>query len=106
MRWTNLWFPVTKGSVRGDFFGRPLRPLFGSGISDIPVEGNRPDREVRWGRAHTRYFKYPSATGDHDIVTYIRKALNLGETTELAGLASRRSDPQTSMALPPQEAYE
>lgn len=38
VRWTNLYFPAV-GTFFGDWFGGPLRPLFGSGILDKPVLG-------------------------------------------------------------------
>ncbi|MFV8053151.1 hypothetical protein [Mycobacterium sp. 48b] len=104
VRWTNMWFPVTKGSVRGDFFGGPLRPLFGPGIRDIPVTGNVKGRQVRWGRAHTRYFGYPSAIGDHDIATHIRRALNLDDRNYLVD--ALEPDPNTSMTPPSPGPYE
>lgn len=43
VRWTNLYFPAV-GTFFGDWFGGPLRPLFGSGILDKPVLGNKPGR--------------------------------------------------------------
>lgn len=93
VRWTNLWFPVETGSVRGDFFGGPLQPLFGPGIRDIRVQGNTPERNARWGRAHTRYFKYPNADHEDDIAHYIRQKLDLGDTAQTAG--TQPTDPET-----------
>jgi hypothetical protein len=75
-RWTNLWFPVIRGDLRGDWFGGALRPLFGPGIRDIGVQGNKPARFKR-GTAHTEYFKHPDEGGDHDAAGHIRKALAL-----------------------------
>jgi len=75
-RWTNLWFPVIRGDLRGDWFGGPLRPLFGPGIHDIEVQGNKPARFKR-GTAHTEYFKHPDEGGDNDAAGHIRKALAL-----------------------------
>lgn len=59
LRWTNIWFPVKRGSLQGDWFGGPLQGLFDPGIRDIPVQGNIPGRLARWGRTHSRYFSYP-----------------------------------------------
>jgi len=39
VRWTNLYFPAEKG-FWGDWFGGPLRGLFGPGVLDVPVMGN------------------------------------------------------------------
>jgi hypothetical protein len=75
-RWTNLWFPVIRGDLRGDWFGGALRPLFGPGIRDIEVQGNKPARFKR-GTAHTEYFKHPDEGGDRDAAGHIRKALAL-----------------------------
>jgi hypothetical protein len=93
VRWTNLWFPVDTGSVRGDFFGGPLQTLFGPGIRDIRVMGNTAGRTVRWGLAHIHYFSYPSADADTDIAHYIRQILDLGDTAETAG--TKPTDPAT-----------
>lgn len=53
-RWTNLWFPVARGGLRGDWFGGPLAPLFGPGVRDVPAlddVGRTP------GVAHLKYFE-------------------------------------------------
>ena len=75
-RWTNLWFPVTRGSRRGDWFGGELGPLFGPGIRDIAVTGNEPERFKR-GSAHTEYFSHPDKDGDGDIAWHLRRTLAL-----------------------------
>jgi hypothetical protein len=75
-RWTNLWFPVMRGSRRGDWFGGALGPLFGAGVSDIAVSGNAPERLKR-GSAHTEYFSHPDKGTDGDIAWYLRDALAL-----------------------------
>lgn len=75
VRWTNLWFPAQLGFF-GDWFGGPLRPLFGSGILDIKVKGNKFGRLLPGG-AHSRYFSYPEDTGAKDVARYLRKALAL-----------------------------
>jgi pimeloyl-ACP methyl ester carboxylesterase len=77
VRWTNLWFPSRLG-VFGDWFGGPLRPLFGAGITDTPVTGNTPGRYTP-AIAHSKYFAYADADGDDDIATCIRRALALDE---------------------------
>jgi hypothetical protein len=75
-RWTNLWFPVIRGSRRGDWFGGELGPLFGAGIRDIAVTGNEPERLKR-GSAHTEYFSHPDKDGEGDIAWHLRRTLAL-----------------------------
>lgn len=75
-RWTNLWFPVTRGELRGDWFGGALRPLFGPGIRDIEVLGNVPERFKR-GSAHTEYFAHPDRGDEGDAAWHIRTTLAL-----------------------------
>jgi hypothetical protein len=75
-QWTNLWFPVIRGSRRGDWFGGELGPLFGPGIRDIAVTGNEPERLKR-GSAHTEYFSHPDKDGEDDIAWHLRKTLAL-----------------------------
>jgi hypothetical protein len=75
-RWTNLWFPVVRGELRGDWFGGALRPLFGPGIRDIEVLGNKPERFKR-GSAHTEYFAHPDKRDDGDAARHLRAALAL-----------------------------
>jgi hypothetical protein len=75
-RWTNLWFPVVRGELRGDWFGGALRPLFGPGIRDIAILGNRPERFKR-GAAHTEYFAHPDKGGEDDAAGHIRSVLAL-----------------------------
>jgi hypothetical protein len=75
-RWTNLWFPVTRGELHGDWFGGALRPLFGPGIRDIAVQGNKPERFKR-GSAHTEYFRHPDKDDEGDMAWHLRKTLAL-----------------------------
>jgi hypothetical protein len=75
-RWTNLWFPVNRGGLKGDWFGGPLRPRFGPGIRDIDVLGNAPERFKR-GAAHTEYFTHPEKGQEGDAAWHIRRALAL-----------------------------
>jgi hypothetical protein len=75
-RWTNLWFPVIRGDLHGDWFGGALCPLFGPGIRDIAVQGNKPERLKR-GSAHTEYFRHPDKAGEDDVAGRLRKALAL-----------------------------
>ena len=53
-RWSNIYFPVRFGLL-GDLVGGPMRPIFGSGILDIPVT----DGLVRFAPLlpHTHYWR-------------------------------------------------
>jgi hypothetical protein len=75
-RWTNLWFPVTRGELHGDWFGGALRPLFGPGLRDIAVHGNKPERFKR-GSAHNEYFRHPDKDDEGDVAWHLRKTLAL-----------------------------
>jgi hypothetical protein len=75
-RWTNLWFPVTRGSLRGDWFGGAVGPLFGAGIRDVAVDGNKPERLKR-GTAHNEYFRHPEKDDEGDVAWYLRDTLAL-----------------------------
>ncbi|MGO4443754.1 hypothetical protein AB4Z42_10400 [Mycobacterium sp. 2YAF39] len=75
-RWTNLWFPVTRGSRDGDWFGGELDSLFGPGVNDIAVSGNEPERFER-GSAHTEYFSHPDKGDEGDVAWHLRKTLAL-----------------------------
>ncbi|MEM6107110.1 hypothetical protein AAHS21_12700 [Mycobacterium sp. 050272] len=81
-RWTNIWFPVRRGSIRGDWFGGALRPLFGPGIREIAVSGNRPER-LRPGAAHTQYFKHPDHDAEGDVALILREVLALEDHSGL-----------------------
>jgi hypothetical protein len=75
-RWTNLWFPVTRGSLHGDWFGGAVSPLFGGDIRDIAVEGNQPERFKR-GSAHNEYFRHPEKDDEGDLAWHLRETLAL-----------------------------
>jgi hypothetical protein len=75
-RWTNLWFPVARGSRRGDWFGGELGPLFGAGVHDVAVTGNEPERFKR-GSAHAEYFNHPDKGEEGDVAWHLRSALAL-----------------------------
>ncbi len=94
-RWTNIWFPVRRGSIRGDWFGGVLAPLFGPGIREIAVAGNRPER-LSPGLAHTRYFKYPDRDADGDLACHLREVLALDDHSGLeASVNAPAPDPDT-----------
>ncbi|MEO6501038.1 MAG: hypothetical protein ABIQ09_03915 [Jatrophihabitantaceae bacterium] len=75
VRWTNLFFPAER-SWRGDWFGGPLRGLFGKGILDQPLHGNLPGRRAP-GFAHSRYFSYPDDDAPHDVAPVLQGILRL-----------------------------
>ncbi|QEN13535.1 hypothetical protein ACRDU6_13425 [Mycolicibacterium sp. ELW1] len=94
-RWTNLWFPVRRGAIRGDWFGGALGPLFGPGVRDIAVSGNLPERSAP-GLAHTRYFKYPERDADGDVACEFRKVLALEDHSGLdVSVGAPDPDPAT-----------
>lgn len=89
VRWTNLWFPAHWG-IFGDWFGGPLAPLFGRGIRDVPIRGNRSDSAGQPRRlfrsrlvpayAHALYFRFPNDTTADSATTQLREALALDAT--------------------------
>lgn len=85
VRWTNLYFPAEK-HWRGDWFGGPLRPLFGAGILDRPITGNLPGRRTP-GIAHGRYFSYPDSHGLEDIATQLQATMRLNIDDQLSDVA-------------------
>ncbi len=78
VRWTNMWFPAwpERFGFFGDWFGGPLQELFGIGIKDIPVKGNR---GCRWlpGYAHALYFKFPMKRDGGSVTEHLDVALRL-----------------------------
>jgi hypothetical protein len=94
VRWTNLYFPAV-WTFFGDWFGGPLRPLFGSGIVDRPITGNRPWRFLP-ALAHSRYFSYPDRLGTDDVATVLRGYLGLDLDEDLIRASSfPKADPAT-----------
>jgi len=97
-RWTNLWFPVVRGELGGDWFGGALRSLFGPGIRDIAVLGNEPERFKR-GAAHSEYFAHPDKGGDDDAAGHIRNALALHTHDVLESLLNAPSPDEMHSAV-------
>jgi hypothetical protein len=94
-RWANIWFPVRRGSIRGDWFGGVLRPLFGPGIREIAVSGNQPER-LRPGVAQTQYFKNPDRDAEGDVAFHLREVLALADHSGLdASMSAPEPDPAT-----------
>jgi hypothetical protein len=86
-RWTNLWFPVVRGHLPGDWFGGILQPLFGPGVRDVLVTGNVPARLAR-GTAHNAYFDHPDAGAEGDLAWHLRATLALHDADALDELAT------------------
>lgn len=94
-RWTNIWFPVRRGSIRGDWFGGVLRPLFGPGIREIAVSGNLPQR-LRPGAAQTWYFRKPERDAEGDVAFHLREVLALEDHSGLdSSMSAPEPDPAT-----------
>jgi hypothetical protein len=93
-RWTNLWFPVRRGSLRGDWFGGLLQPLFGPGVRDVAVSGNLPER-LRPGAAQTQYFAHPEHDAEGDLAWHLREVLALDPGELRASLDAPEPDPAT-----------
>lgn len=93
-RWTNLWFPVRRGSMRGDWFGGLLAPLFGSGVRDVAITGNLPQR-LRPGAAQTQYFTHPEQDAEGDLAWHLRNVLALDRAELQASLQAPEPDPAT-----------
>lgn len=81
VRWTNMWFPA-HWRFFGDWFGGPLAPLFGKGIHDIPLGGNR-----AWSLlpafAHALYFSFPKDLRQASATTQLRAAMDLAASSWL-----------------------
>lgn len=81
VRWTNAWFPA-RFRFWGDWFGGRLAPLFGRGVLDVEVRGNRRLRPPIFtslfpGAAHAFYFKFPGDVGAESVTRVLRDALDL-----------------------------
>jgi len=75
VRWTNLYFPWLSFG-RGDWFGGPLKPLFGKAVLDISITGN--GKYGKWpALAHSQYFAHPDQLGPDDAATLLQKYLQL-----------------------------
>lgn len=75
VRWTNFWYPSFAGFF-GDWFGGRLAPLFGKGIKDIPVSGNRPHRWAP-GAAHAMYLGFPDDRRPGSFTAHIADTLDI-----------------------------
>jgi len=84
VRWTNLFFPA-KLWFFGDWFGGRLMQLFGKGVLDISIQGNKYGRFLP-ALAHSRYLSYPDRLGSDDVATLVRHYLDLDIDAELEPL--------------------
>jgi hypothetical protein len=75
VRWTNMWYPP-RLSFFGDWFGGRLAPLFGPGIEDIPISGDRPWRLIP-AVAHALYFSFAESTAGDSATAKLRGAMDL-----------------------------
>jgi hypothetical protein len=94
VRWTNLWFPPRLWFF-GDWFGGRLAPLFGMGIRDVELSGNRP---WRWfpGFAHALYVSFPRDVRADSVTTQLRQAMDLASSAWLKPtLDAPEPDPTT-----------
>jgi hypothetical protein len=78
VRWTNFWFPPRLWFF-GDWFGGSLGELFGRGIKDIELVGNRPRSLVPAG-AHAWYLFFPRDTSATSATTVLRNAMDLASS--------------------------
>jgi hypothetical protein len=78
VRWTNIWFPAHLG-IAGDWFGGSLQRLFGPGIRDVPLTGNRP-RSLIPGWAHALYYHFPEEVAPASVTTKLREAMELNSS--------------------------
>ncbi len=88
VRWSNIWFPPHFGFF-GDWFGGPLRRLFGGGILDIKLEGNDWKSWIpAW--AHTLYFMYPGVETPGSVTTKLHESMELNSEDWLNPKASTK----------------
>lgn len=100
VRWTNLWFPAHFGFF-GDWFGGPLRTLFGNGIKDVRLKGNVPTRFLP-ALAHSFYFRFPSDLSKTSVTTQLRAAMDLKSRhwlSEMMGGSHSRGVDETNKAV-------
>ncbi len=97
VRWSNMWFPPYLGFF-GDWFGGPLRQLYGGGILDTKLEGNDWKSKIpAW--AHTLYFTYPDDETPDSVTTKLHEAMALNfkewAEPEVDGQPSKNERPST-----------
>jgi hypothetical protein len=91
VRWTNMWFPARFGFF-GDWFGGPLRDLFGNGVRDIELQGNKPYRYMP-ALPHTLYFKFPEDETSDSVTRKLQEAMDLDSSDWLEATLSIQECP-------------
>ncbi len=79
-RWTNLYFTVSRLGTKGDLVGGPLQPLFGSWVTDVPLDSPTA------GIAHTWYWRRAKDPNRH--LDQLRSALDLELRSTLRSLSN------------------
>ena len=102
VRWTNMWFPPHLWFF-GDWFGGALAPLFGNGIKDVALDGNRPWSLVP-ALAHALYVSFPSDTRPESATTHLRAAMDLASSSWLEPtLGAPEPEPSSRGSYVPKE---
>jgi hypothetical protein len=100
VRWTNFWFPPRLWFF-GDWFAGALGDLFGKGIKDIELAGNRPWSLVPAG-AHALYVSFPKDTTPESVTTVLREHMDLASSSWLLPTVNAPpADPTTRGAHAP-----
>ena len=99
VRWTNAWFPA-RFRFFGDWFGGPLRPLFGNGILDRPLRANGWKSRIP-AYAHALYYHFQRDERKDSVTTRLREAMDLASTAWLEP-TFRSPDPDPRSALRPE----
>ena len=96
VRWTNMWFPAHFWFF-GDWFGGPLRPLFGNGIVDRPLLANGWRSRIP-ALAHALYYHFENDEQRAESVTCrLREAMDLASSAWLEPtFDAPLPDPQTA----------
>jgi len=81
VRWTNMWFPA-RFRFFGDWFGGPLRPLFGNGIRDVPLRNNGWKSRIP-AYAHALYYHFQRVEWTGSVTLRLRDAMDLASTAWL-----------------------
>jgi hypothetical protein len=74
-----MWFPAHL-SFFGDWFGGRLSPLYGPGIRDIELAGNK--RRWTWfpAVAHAKYFSFPNDLSTGSVTVFLQDTMELASS--------------------------
>jgi hypothetical protein len=98
VRWTNAWFPA-RFFFFGDWFGGPLRPLFGNGILDRRLEANGWRSRIP-AYAHALYYHFERDEQTDSVTTHLRQSMGLAATPWLmATLPDPLLDPPSNQRV-------